>query len=192
MDFLQLVSEARSCRRFMQDKRMGLENLRWLIECAARTPSARNAQVVRYALVHSPEKCAEIFPFTNWAGALKDWGGPFEGERPTGYIAVLHPKEHTSLMIMDVGIASQTIQLAAHTRGIGCCMHASFKREACTTLLGVPENLQIGLVLGLGYAKEERRLAPMPADSGFNYWRDAQGVHYVPKRSLAELVLVEM
>lgn len=191
MDFLQLVSEARSCRRFFQEQRVSREDLLWIMECAARVPCARNAQVLRYILAISPEKCADLFPHTNWAGALKDWAGPAEGERPTAYIAVLHPKEHSPLVLMDAGIASQTIQLAAHTRGIGCCMHASFKREACAALLRVPETMQIGLLLALGAAKEERRLAPMPADGNFDYRRDAGGVHYVPKRALAELVLAE-
>ncbi|MCL2123480.1 MAG: nitroreductase family protein, partial [Desulfovibrionaceae bacterium] len=138
MGFLQVVSEARTCRRFAQDARVSQNDLDWLLECASRTPCARNAQVLRYVLVSSPEKCAELFPHTRWAGALKDWDGPEEGERPTAYIAVLSPKESTALMHMDAGIAAQTMQLAAHTRSIGCCMHASFTRPACTELLHVP------------------------------------------------------
>jgi len=189
MAFLQVVSEARTCRRFVQDTRISRDGLNWLVECASRVPCGRNAQVLRYALVSSPEKCSELFPHTRWAGALKDWDGPAEGERPTAYIAIFSPKESTALMHMDVGIAAQTIQLAAHTRGIGCCMHASFERPACAALLRVPEEMQIALILALGMAKEERRLAPMPANGDFAYWRDAQGAHHVPKRAVSELVL---
>ena len=189
MDFLNFVSEARSCRRFVQEKAISKDDLLWLLTCAAYTPCARNAQVLRYVAVHSPQKCAELFASTRWAGALKDWGGPHEGERPTGYIAILSPVDCISLVHMDLGIAAQTIQLAAHSKGMGCCMHASFAREACTNLLQVPENMQIGLILALGMAKEERRLAPMPADGNFNYWRDERQVHHVPKRGLDELVL---
>jgi nitroreductase len=192
MDFLQLVSEARTCRRFVQAARIGQEDLNWLLECASRTPCGRNAQVLRYVLVSSPEKCAALFVHTRWAGALKDWDGPVEGERPTAYIAILVPKECTALMHMDVGIAAQTLQLAAHARGIGCCMHASFMRPACMELLQVPEDMQIDLILALGVAKEERHLAPMPANGAFDYWRDAQGVHYVPKRTASELTLARM
>ena len=192
MDFLQVVSEARTCRRFVQDMRISQEDLVWLIECVSRTPCGRNAQVLRYVLVSSPEKCAELFVHTRWAGALKDWDGPADGERPTAYIAVLSPKESTALMHMDVGIAAQTIQLAAHTRGIGCCMHASFVRPACMELLRVPEDMQIGLLVALGIAKEERRLVSMPASGDFAYWRDAQGVHYVPKRAVSELVFAKL
>ena len=189
MDFLKLVSEARTCRRFVQEKPMSKDDLLWLLTCASYSPCARNAQVLRYIAVHSPQKCAELFAHTRWAGALKDWGGPQEGERPTGFIAILSPKDCIALVHMDVGIAAQNIQLAAHSKGLGCCMHASFAREACTSLLQVPENMNIGLLLGLGVAREERRLAPMPKDGNFNYWRDEQAVHYVPKRSLEELVL---
>jgi hypothetical protein len=71
-------------------------------------------------------------------------------------------------------------------------MHASFNKEACSALLGVPEGMQIALLLALGAAKEERRLAPMPADGNFNYWRDGDGVHFVPKRTPKELVLAEL
>jgi len=192
MGFLQVVSAARTCRRFVQDTRISKDDLDWLVECVSRAPCGRNAQVLRYVLVSSPEKCAELFVHMRWAGALKDWDGPVDGERPTAYIAVLSPKESTALMNMDVGIAAQTIQLAAHTRGIGCCMHASFARPACMALLRVPEDMQIALILALGIAREERRLASMPASGDFVYWRDAQGVHYVPKRAVSELVLAKL
>jgi nitroreductase len=192
MDFLQVVSEARTCRRFVQDAGISQDDVNWLMECVSRTPCGRNAQVLRYVLVSSQEKCAELFPHTRWAGALKDWGGPAEGERPTAYIAILLPKESTAIMHMDIGIAAQTIQLAAHTRGIGCCMHASFERTACMALLRVPEDMHIGLLLALGMAREERRLASMPANGDFTYWRDAQGVHHVPKRTVPELVLARL
>ena len=192
MDFLQFVSEARTCRRFVQDMRISQDDLNWLMECVSRVSCARNAQVLRYMLVSSPEKCAEMFVHMRWAGALKDWDGPAEGERPTAYIAILSPKESTTHMHMDVGIAAQTIQLAAHTRGIGCCMHASFERQACMELLRVPDDMQIALILTLGMAKEERRLASMPANGDFVYWRDAQGVHHVPKRTVSELTLARL
>jgi nitroreductase len=192
MDFLQIVSAARTCRRFVQDTRISMDDLNWLMEGVRCVPCGRNAQVLRYILVSSPEKCAELFVHTRWAGALKDWGGPVEGERPTAYIAILSPKESTPIMHMDIGIAAQTIQLAAHTRGIGCCMHASFVRPACMELLRVPEDMQIGLILALGMVREERRLAPMPASGEYNYWRDAQGVHHVPKLAVSELVLASL
>ena len=70
--------------------------------------------------VRSGKTLDALFPLTKWAGALKDWGGPAEGERPTGFIAVLVPENAGELIFYDAGIAVQTIQLAAHSRGFGC------------------------------------------------------------------------
>lgn len=189
MKFEDLVRAARTCRRFEQSQPLTAANLEWLVDCARVAPCGRNAQVLRFVLVHTPEACAALFPHTKWAGALKDWGGPAEGERPTGYIAVLMPKDANAIIHYDVGIAAQSIQLAATEKGWGCCMHASFSRAHCPHILRVPDDMEIGLLLGLGVAREERRLAPMPDDGSFNYWRDAAGVHHVPKRALKDLIL---
>ncbi len=188
MDFQLLVKEARSCRRFNEEQKIGLQALEWLVDCARIAPCARNAQVLRYALAHSQSACATIFPCTRWAGIL-DWNGPACGERPTGYIAILVPQDAGKLVYMDTGIAAQTIQLAAQSKGIGCCMHASFKAQELTSFFEVPENMSIALILGLGVEKERRVLAAMPEDGSYNYWRDSSNIHHVPKRSLDEVIL---
>ena len=166
-----------------------MADLDWLTECARLAPSARNAQELRFILVGPGETCRKLFALTRWAGALKEWGGPHSGERPTAFIAVLMPENGKELLCYDTGIACQTIQLAAASRDWGCCIIQSFDHKAAPELLGVPEGMKIALVLGLGVAKEERRIAPMPADGSFGYWRDEQAVHYVPKRTLDDLVL---
>ncbi len=188
MDFNNLVKEARSCRRFIEDQRLGKDAINWLIDCARIAPCARNAQVLRYIAVESKESCDAIFAHTNWAAILK-WDGPVEGERPSVYIAILCPKDSGKLVHMDVGIAAQTMQLAAQTKGWGCCMHASFNQKECVSILNVPEDMEIDLLLGFGVAKEKRLLAPMPADGSFKYWRDEDQTHFVPKRSTEEVLL---
>ncbi len=188
MDFQQIIAEARTCRRFENSQSLGADAATWLVDCARISPCARNAQVLRYMAAHSPESCAAIFPNTRWAGVLK-WDGPVEAERPTLYIAILAPNGATKLVHMDVGIAAQNIQLAAHSRGWGCCMHASFNADACADIFQVPEDMHISLLLGLGVAKEVRALAPMPEDGSFNYWRDDAAIHHVPKRALDDVLL---
>lgn len=187
-DFHALVEAARSCRRFVEDRPLSMNDLDWLVDCARLTPSARNAQVLRFILVTQGPACAELFRLTRWAGALKDWGGPHPGERPTAFIAVLAPERGGELVAYDAGIACQTIQLAAATRGWGCCVIYSVDRTAAAPLLKVPEGMKISLVLGLGVAKEERVIAPVPETGSVDYWRDGRGVHHVPKRGLADLV----
>ena len=89
MDFLELVTGARTCRRFREAEGMPAGMLDWLIECARVTPCGGNAQALRFAVAESPEACAAVFPALKWAGMLTDWDGPEAGERPTGYVAIL-------------------------------------------------------------------------------------------------------
>lgn len=81
------------------------------------------------------------------------------------------------------------MQLAAASRGWGCCIMQAFDHQAAPQLLAVPAEYAMTLVLAFGAANEKRVLAPMPTTGNAPYWRDAQGVHYVPKRELKDLVL---
>ena len=47
------------------------------------------------------------------------------------------------------------------------------------------------LVLALGFQKEVRRVETVGADGSVKYWRDAQGVHHVPKRPLEDLLIIK-
>lgn len=189
MDFLELAREARSCRRFEESKPLSFGDLEWLLNCARLSPCARNAQRLRFITINQGEVCQKLFSLTRWAGALKDWGGPKPGERPTAFIAVLMPAEGGDLLWADAGIACQTIQLAATSKGWGACIIFSFDREKSPALLQVPAGYKIALLMGLGVAAEKRVVDNMPPEGSFNYWRDEAGVHHVPKRGLAELIL---
>lgn len=188
MDFLKLVEEARSCRRFVEDKPLSLQDLEWLLECARLSPSARNAQELRFITVNQGETCDKLFALTRWAGALKDWNGPRQGERPSAFIAVLMPERGGDLLCLDAGIACQTIQLAAASRQWGACMIYSFDRKGAHELLQTGDDYRIVILIGLGLALEKRVVEPMPADGSFLYWRDENQIHHVPKRSLKELI----
>lgn len=189
MDFRQLVEDARTCRRFDETTPLKMADLEWLIDCARLTPSGMNAQKLRFALVSNRGVGEKLFCMSRFAAAIKD-GTPKEGERPTSWIVVLLPHDAGELNFYDAGISCQTIQLAATSRGWGCCIIKSFDAQAASVLLGIGNDMKPGLVLALGVAKETRKIAPMPEDGSFKYWRDDKAVHHVPKRSVDELVSV--
>jgi hypothetical protein len=64
-----------------------------------------------------------------WAGYLKDWAGPEEGERPAAYIVVLGDTSLTKNYWWDHGLASQSILLAAVEQGYGGCMFGMIDRD---------------------------------------------------------------
>lgn len=189
MDFLELTREARSCRRFVESKPLSVEDVLWLMECGRLAPSARNAQELRFITITHGAASDELCGLARWAAALKDWGGPVPGERPTAFIAVLMPKGHGDLLWVDTGIFCQTIQLAAASRQWGACIIYSFERKGVVELLKIPSDYEPAILLALGVPAEKRVVEPMPANGSFTYWREADGSHHVPKRALSELIL---
>jgi nitroreductase len=184
-----LVLATRTVRRFQQSTAVDLETLRELVDLARLSASAANLQPLKYALSCEPERNGRIFPLLAWAGYLKDWPGPVDGERPAAYIVILGDKRIRQSFDCDHGIASQSILLGATERGLGGCIIASIQRHELRELLAIPEHLEILLVLALGQPKEKVVLEPVGADGDIKYWRDAEGVHHVPKRSLDEIIV---
>lgn len=186
-----LIRKNRSYRRFYQDAPVRIETLRALVDLARLSASGGNRQPLKYILSCSPETNARIFPHTRWAGYLKDWGGPAEGERPAAYVVILGDTEVSKDFGCDHGIAAQSIMLGAVERGLGGCMIGALDRDGLRQALAIPERYEILLVLALGKPKETVVIEEVGPDGDIKYYRDAEGVHHVPKRSLGELILRE-
>jgi len=189
MSLRELVLKTRSYRRFYQDHPVEMETLRELVDLARQSASGSNRQPLKYVLSCHPETNAAIFPLTRWAGALPDWPGPEEGERPTAYIVILCDTEISKSAGVDHGIASQSIMLGATEKGLGGCMIGSIERPKLRALLKIPERYEILHLLALGKPKETVVLEPLGPDGDTRYYRDAQQVHHVPKRALEEIIL---
>ena len=184
-----LIRQNRSCRRFYQAQPISRETLLWLVDLARVCASAANLQPLKYVLSWEPEKNAAIFATLAWAGYLKDWPGPGEGERPAAYLVMLGDREIAANFGCDHGIAAQSILLGAREKGLGGCMLGSIKRDQLRQLLGLPERFEILLVIALGRPKEEVVLTEVGSDGDIKYWRDEKGVHHVPKRRLEDIVV---
>ena len=184
-----LVIENRTRRRFHQEVAIELETLRELVDLARLSASGANRQPLKYILSCDPQKNALIFQCLGWAGALKDWPGPSEGERPSAYIIILGDTEIAKSFFCDHGIAAQSILLGATEKGLGGCMHVSPKKDELSKALGIPPRYEILLVLSLGKPKEKVVLETIGPDGDFNYWRDSDNVHHVPKRPLDDIII---
>ncbi len=190
MNIKELVLKNRSYRRFYGDHTIDRQTLVELVDLARHSASGANLQPLKFFLSHTPEMNAMIFSHLGWAGYLKDWPGPEEGERPSGYIIILGDKNIKQSFGCDHGIAAQSIMLGAVEKGLGGCMIASVdRRNELMESLGLPENLLILLVLALGKPQETVVIDPLGKDGDIKYWRDKDGVHHVPKRSLEELIV---
>jgi len=187
----ELVKENRSCRRFYEDHAVETETLKEFVNLARMSASGANLQPLKYILSCDPRKNAEIFSCLAWAGYLKDWPGPGEGERPAAYIVVLGDTSISESAGCDHGIAAQTILLGAREKGLAGCMLGSIDRNALRDSLNIPSQLKILLVLAIGKPREQVVLETVGSDSSIRYWRDNEGVHHVPKRKLEDLIVAE-
>ena len=189
MSFKNLVYNSRTRRRFYQEHPVTRQTLEDLVDLARLAPSGSNRQPLKYALVSDPALNARVFPLLGWAAYLKDWPGPEEGERPSAYIVILGDPAISASFGVDHGIAAQTIMLGAAEQGLGGCIIATVKHDELRRVLSLPEALQILLVLALGVPKEEVVVDPVGPDGDIRYYRDADGVHHVPKRALKDILV---
>jgi len=68
-------------------------------------------------------------------------------------------------------------------------MIASIKKEVLKKALGIAEQYEIALVIALGKPIEKVLIEAVKTGGDIRYWRDPQGGHHVPKRSLEEIII---
>lgn len=185
-----LVKRCRTYRRFYEDVRIADEELKELVDLARLTASTANSQALKFKIINSPKENEKVFDTLGWAGALPDWDGPEPGERPSAYILVCCDLSLAQNKPIDDGITAQTIMLGAVEKGYGGCMLANVQRSNLAEALGIDSSrYSIDLVLALGKPKEEVVIVPVGEDGSIKYYRDENQVHYVPKRTLEDILL---
>jgi nitroreductase len=184
-----LILKNRSYRRFHQEIDIKLETLRELVDLARLSGSARNAQPLKYILSCEPQRNSLIFPHLAWAGYIKGWSGPCEGERPSAYIIILGDTEISRSFGCDHGVAAQSIMLGATEKGLGGCIIASIEKEGLRKALQIPTRYEILLILALGKTKETVVIETVGPSGDIKYWRDNNGVHHMPKRLLDDIII---
>jgi nitroreductase len=185
----ELILKNRSYRRFHQAVTIERETLRELVDLARLSASGSNLQPLKFMLSCDADKNAQIFACLGWAAYLKDWPGPVEGERPSAYIVVLGDKEISQSFSVNHGIAAQSILLGATEKGLGGCIIGSVDKQKLAQALEIPGRYEVLLVLALGKPKETVVLETVGPEGDIKYWRDSEGVHHVPKRSLDDIII---
>lgn len=184
-----LIRKNRSCRRFFQKEPIATDTLRGFVNLARLSASAANLQPLKYILSNDPQKNDMIFSCLAWAGYLKDWSGPSEGERPSAYIILVGDVDIAKSFATDLGIAAQSILLGAREQNLAGCMIGSIRKELLREMLHIPDRFDILLAIALGKPRETVVLEEMAPGGSIRYWRDEHGTHHVPKRPLDEIIL---
>ena len=192
MDFKELVIRNRSYRGYDSSRTVSREELVHMVDCARLAASSVNQQPLKYVVVNKPDVTAAVQKTTKWAKGLPELTLPHPGKEPTAFIVIcqdLTISENTKRFVRDVGIVAQTILLAAVEMGLGGCMIGNYNREELIRALNLDKTLEPMLVVAIGKPDEQIELTEPGEDGSVAYYRDENDVHYVPKRSLEDVII---
>ena len=92
---------------------------------------------------------------------------------------------------VDVSAAIENILLTACEEGIGSCWIHSVDRKQIKKLLRIPHHLKVNSIIALGYPNENP-VVEIAQKSAIHYWKDENGIIHVPKRSLKEVIHINV
>lgn len=183
----RLLEKNRSYRGYDNSFVVRPDQLRSIVGVNTKIPSARNSQLLRFRIV-THQEADKVLPHIRLGGALKELKLPFEGTEPRAFIVVCSTTPTPDHYVyIDLGISSQSMLLRAVEMGLGGICIGAFDHRAIKESLALPyEPL---LVVAIGKPNERIELVEITANEDHNYWRDQEGVHYVPKVALEEIII---
>lgn len=183
----KLLEKNRSYRGYDNSFVVRPDQLRSIVGVNTKIPSARNSQLLRFRIV-THKDADKVLPHIRLGGALKELKLPFEGTEPRAFIVVCSTTPTPDHYVyIDLGISSQSMLLRAVEMGLGGICIGAFDHQAVKESLALPyEPL---LVIAIGKPNEQIKLVEISESENHNYWRDQEGVHYVPKVALEEIII---
>lgn len=187
-----LIKKNRSVRGYDNSRDVTIEELREMVDCARLSASSVNMQPLKYILVNTVDGKARVLKQVSFAAKLSTLKLPHRGSEPMAYIVICQDEQISKSetgFLRDVGIAAQSITLAATELGLGACMLGYFSPDKLRQALDLSENLKPQLVISLGKSVEDIRIVDIEEGESTDYYRDKAGIHYVPKRKLDDVII---
>lgn len=183
LDTFSAITERRSVKHFDPDHKMTDAEINKLLELAILSPTSFNMQNWRFVMIkdegmreeiwHASWKqcqvkdasillalCADLNAFARnperyWVNAPEQVSSaivPMIGKFYSG-----NPQLQRDEAMRSVGIAAQTLMLAAKAMGYDSCPMVGFDQKKVSDLIKLPEDHIIGMLLPIGKAKEPAR-----------------------------------
>jgi len=156
-DFMDILKSRRSVRRF-EEKDIPEDLLREVLESVQWSPSWANTQcweIIRVKDQAIKEKLQETIAPKNPATKAVT-GAPVVlalcGKKGTsGYYKDIEVTKFGDWYMFDLGIACQSLCLAAHARGLGTVIVGLFDHLKAKKVLGVPDEYELVALIPVGY-----------------------------------------
>ena len=155
MDFLELVKERYSCKKF-SDKVVPDDKLSLILEAGRLAPTAKNSQEFKIYVAKSDEAFKKIDATTPCRYNAKtvllvayDKNGEY-----------IYPGEKIRSGAEDVAIVATHMMLMAKNVGVDSCWINCFDPTKLKELLELPESEEIVMLLDIGYPSDG--IGPLP------------------------------
>jgi nitroreductase len=160
MTFNQLISRRQSVRKYTSQA-VEHEKLMQCLDAARLAPSASNAQPWSFIVLNETEQREKVARATK--GPLGSFN-KFVAQAPVLVVMLIEkPKLLTEMggrlkkkeyPLIDIGIATEHFCLQAAELGLGTCILGWFDEKIIQSILHIPKEKSIGLIIALGYAPE--------------------------------------
>lgn len=180
------IIKRRTIRKFTQQP-IAADILQKCVDAARLSPSAMNYQPLKFLVITESVLLPKVFSTLTWARNIPGYSHA-QNEVPKAYIIILQDTAIRERSGNDSGIAAMSISMVAHEAGLGSCMLGSVDRPQLMKELKIPDQLQVLLVVALGYPREQSKAIEL-VGSDTRYWFDNQGTLNVPKRQLKDILI---
>lgn len=182
-----LMEKNRSYRGYQKDFVVRRDMLERIVAVNAKIASAKNQQVLRFKLVTKETGADIILKNMKLGGLLPELHLPFAGTEPEAFIIICSTVPESRFVDIDLGIAAQSMLLKATEMGLNGIMIGAFNKAKITEAFNLPSDPL--LILAIGKGAERIQLEPVDMGDKTAYYRDAEGVQFVPKIKWEQLII---
>ena len=159
---MELARQRQSDRSFEPGRTIERDKLERILEAGRLAPSACNGQPWHFTVITDSELLPAVGKATSSLGMNK-----FVKDA-SALVLITHESTNITSKLgcgikdkdfpmMDLGIASAYITLAAEDEGVGSCILGWFDEKKIKQLTGIPDKKRLMLIIALGYAAKPKR-----------------------------------
>ena len=161
-DFLELVNARQSDRAYEPGRKIEREVLERIVEAARLAPSACNGQPWHFTVITEDALLKDV------AAATASLGMNKFAKDASALVLITHESTNITSRLgcgikdkdfpmMDLGIASAYMTLAAESEGIGSCILGWFDEREIKELVGIPQKKRLLLDITIGYSLKPKK-----------------------------------
>lgn len=149
MELGEGILTRRSIRKFVKDKTIPDEDVKFILDAAMHAPSARNKQPWEFVVVNDKNMFGKIAELHPYAGFIED------ASLAVFVCGNLNEQHAPDYWVGDTAAASENLLLACHAKGLGACWCGIYPQEDRVKnfkrLLGLPEYVTPLNLIVIGY-----------------------------------------